>query len=151
MARKPYDDDQLIKALAENMLLVLPYFRKKTFHMDSVKERFGLSLSQVQIIAMLEQIGKMSVSSISERMGIAKPNVTPLVESLSKSGYVLRRRDESDHRAVNVYVTPSGKEVLESVREYLAGEVSDWSKEFSRQEVKTLSESFAGIAKVLGK
>jgi DNA-binding MarR family transcriptional regulator len=151
MARKLYDDDQLVKSLAGNMLLVLPYFRKKTLHMNSVKDKFDLSVSQIQIMAMLEQTGKMSVSGISEKMGIAKPNVTPLVESLVRIGYAVRQRDESDHRAVNVMLAPAGKAVLEGVREYLAESVSEWSKEFTRQDVKTLSESFAGIAKVLGK
>lgn len=75
-------DPAMIDSLAQNMFHVMPLLKKRLLHMDAVQREHGIPLSHVQVLAMLQDAGTMSVSEISRHLGIAKPNITPLVDRL---------------------------------------------------------------------
>ncbi|MBR2942864.1 MAG: MarR family transcriptional regulator, partial [Clostridia bacterium] len=77
MTKKRTIDPTMIDAVAQNMFYVLPLLKKRLMHMDMVQKEHGTPLSHVQVLAMLQDSGTMSVSEISRRLGIAKPNITP--------------------------------------------------------------------------
>jgi ABC-type antimicrobial peptide transport system permease subunit len=82
--------------------------------MKAVQKDNVTPLSHVQVLAMLQDAGTMSVSEISRRLGIAKPNITPLVDRLFECGYVDRQHDENDRRVVNIYLTFAGLAIIVS-------------------------------------
>ena len=96
MTKKRTLDPEMIDSVAQNMFYALPLIKKRLLHMDIVQKEHGTPLSHVQVLAMLQDVGMMSVSEISRRLGIAKPNITPLVDRLFEAGYVDPRRE---HRA----------------------------------------------------
>ena len=110
MTKKRTIDPAMIDAEAHNMFHVLPLIKKRLLHMDMVQKEHGTPLSHVQVLAMLQDAGTMSVSEISRRLGIAKPNITPLVDRLYEAGYVDRQHDENDRRVVNIVLLPAGAE-----------------------------------------
>ena len=99
MTKKRTLDPEMIDSVAQNMFYALPLIKKRLLHMDIVQKEHGTPLSHVQVLAMLQDVGMMSVSEISRRLGIAKPNITPLVDRLFEAGYVDRQHDENDRRA----------------------------------------------------
>ena len=116
MTKKRTIDPAMIDTVAQNMFHILPLIKKRLLHMDLVQREHGTPLSHVQVLAMLNDVGTMSVSEISRRLGIAKPNITPLVDRLFESGYVDRQHDENDRRVVNIVLLPAGKEKLAAIR-----------------------------------
>ena len=102
MPRKQTVNEGLIDSVARNLFLALPIFRKRLLHMDVIQREFNIPLSHVQVMAMLFDNGSMNVSEISRKLGIAKPNITPLIDRLIAEGYVERRRDEKDRRNLRV-------------------------------------------------
>ena len=80
MSKKRTLDPQMIDSVAQNMFHALPLIKKRLLHMDMIQREHGTPLSHVQVLAMLQDAGTMSVSEISRRLGIAKPNITPLVD-----------------------------------------------------------------------
>ena len=76
MTKKRTIDPAMIDAVAQNMFHVMPLIKKRLLHMDMVQKEHGTPLSHVQVLAMLQDAGTMSVSEISRRLGIAKPNIT---------------------------------------------------------------------------
>lgn len=82
MTKKRTLDPEMIDSVAQNMFYALPLIKKRLLHMDMVQKEHGTPLSHVQVLAMLQDVGTMSVSEISRRLGIAKPNITPLVDRL---------------------------------------------------------------------
>ena len=104
MPRKHIANESLIDSVAQNLFLALPIFRKRLLHMDVIQREFNVPLSHVQVMAMLNDNGSMNVSEISRRLGIAKPNITPLIDRLIEDRYVERKRDENDRRMVNVNI-----------------------------------------------
>ncbi|MBQ2700458.1 MAG: MarR family transcriptional regulator [Clostridia bacterium] len=150
MAKKKTFDANLVDQVATNLFNALPIFRKRLVHMDVIQREYHIPLSHVQVLAMLNDNGSMSVSEISRRLGIAKPNITPLVDRLIKAGLVERCRDENDRRVVNVSICPPGMEKLAAIRGTMLQEVTHWAEGFTAAELKELNASLNSITKILG-
>ena len=150
MTKKRTLDPEMIDSVAQNMFYALPLIKKRLLHMDMIQREHGTPLSHVQVLAMLQDAGTMSVSEISRRLGIAKPNITPLVDRLIDEGLAERNRDEIDRRVVNIHICPAGQEKLIAIRQSLVSQVDDWSGEFTRGELKELNKSLGCIIRILG-
>ena len=86
---------------------------------------------------------------MSSKLYIAKPNITPLVDSLRDQGLVERIRDEQDRRIVNVRMLPAGHEKLDEIQRSIADQVMLWPGEFSRSEMKELNNALASIIRIV--
>ena len=149
MTKKRTIDPAMINSVAQNMLHVLPLIKKRLLHMDLVQKEHGTPLSHVQVLAMLQDAGTMSVSEISRRLGIAKPNITPLVDRLFESGYVDRQHDENDRRVVNIVLLPAGEEKLAAIRATIARQIQVQSEDLSVTEFRELNDSLASLVRIL--
>ena len=139
-----------VKDIASCLFRVLPMLRKRLFRLDVIKTQHGIPLSHAQVLAMLNDEGSMSVSEISQRLGIAKPNITPLVDRLIAEGLVDRVRDTEDRRIVNVVLQPAGQQKLEEIKAAVVDQVNDWGKNLSAEDFAELARSLKSIARVIG-
>ena len=149
MTKKRTIDPAMIDAVAQNMFHVMPLIKKRLLHMDMVQKEHGTPLSHVQVLAMLQDAGTMSVSEISRRLGIAKPNITPLVDRLYEAGYVDRQHDENDRRVVNIVLLPAGAEKLASIRATIARQIQVQAEDLSVSEFRELSDSLSSVVRIL--
>ena len=100
---------------------------------------------------MLEEVGSMSVSEISKRFGIAKPNITPLVDRLVNAGLVDRVRSETDRRVVNIVILEEGRQRLQQIQDALNDHVSGWQQVLSAEEFGRLDRALMDLVEILGK
>lgn len=149
MPKKRTIDPQQIDNIAQNMFHALPLLKKRLLHMDLVQSEYGIPLSHVQVLFMLQDAGTMSVSEISRRLGIAKPNITPLVDRLLEAGLVDRQRDVSDRRVVNVVILPAGTEKLAAIRRTISEQLLAQVENLSTAEFKELCDSLESINRIL--
>lgn len=147
--KKKSADPEIIDAIAQNMFGVLPLLRKRLLHMDTIQAEHGIPLSHVQVLSMLNETGSMSVSEISRRLGIAKPNITPLVDRLIEAGLVDRQRDTVDRRVVNVVIMPDGKKKLDAIHGTIVEQVHEWSQNISPDDFNLLADSLSTITRIL--
>ena len=143
-------DTALVDMVAQNLFNALPIFRKRLVHMDVIQREYHIPLSHVQVLAMLNDNGSMSVSEISRRLGIAKPNITPLVDRLIENGLAERNRDDNDRRIVNISICDQGREKLAAIRQTMLEQVSGWAAKFTQAELKELNSSLASVTRILG-
>ena len=149
MTKKRTIDPAMIDSVAQNMFHVLPLIKKRLLHMDLVQKEHGTPLSHVQVLAMLQDVGTMSVSEISRRLGIAKSNITPLVDRLYEGGYVDRQHDENDRRVVNIVLLPAGEEKLAAIRATIARQIQVQSENLSVSEFRELSDALSSVVRIL--
>ena len=149
MTKKRSIDPAMIDSVAQNMFHILPLIKKRLLHMDLVQREHGTPLSHVQVLAMLNDVGTMSVSEISRRLGIAKPNITPLVDRLFESGYVDRQHDENDRRVVNIVLLEAGKEKLASIRSTISRQIQMQVDGLSTSEFREFNESLNSVVRIL--
>ena len=141
---------EITESIAQNLFAALPIFRKRLLHMDVIQREYNIPLSHVQVLAMLNDNGSMSVSEISRRLGIAKPNITPLVDRLTEASLVERQRDAQDRRVVNIVIRPEGTEKLTAIRTTMLDLVTLWADSLSIADLKELNKSLASITRILG-
>jgi len=142
-------DNELVDRIARNLFGVLPLLRKRLLHMDTIQQEHGIPLSHVQVLSMLNDTGSMSVSEISRRLGIAKPNITPLVDRLIETGLVDRQRDTVDRRVVNVVIQPEGIAKLSAIHSTLVEQVKEWSKNVEPGDFEELADALETITRIL--
>ena len=149
MPKKRTSDPIMVDSIAQNLFAALPIFRKRLLHMDTIQREYGIPLSHVQVLAMLSDNGSMSVSEISRRLGIAKPNITPLVDRLTAANMVKREQDAEDRRVVNIIICPEGVEKLTAIRATILDQVSQWAESLSTGELRELNESLSSLTRIL--
>jgi DNA-binding MarR family transcriptional regulator len=141
--------NEAVNRIAGNIFGVLPLLRKRLLHIDALQAEHGIPLSHVQVLSMLADSGSMSVSEISKRLGIAKPNITPLVDRLIEIGLVERKRDTVDRRVVNVEILDEGRKKLAAIHETIAEQVSEWSVGVAESDYAALADALQTITRVL--
>lgn len=142
-------DPATIQAIAQNMFRVLPMLRKRMLRLDLLQSQYGIPLSHAQVLMMLNDSGSMSVSEISKRLGIAKPNITPLVDRLISSGLVDRVRDTEDRRVVNVVILEAGREKLAAIQQSISEQVEQWEGIIQPEEFEEMERALASITRIL--
>lgn len=149
MPRKKNVNGEMVDSIIQTSIGVLSLIKRKMLRIDAIQSEHGIPLSHVQVLFMLAECNSMSISDISKRLSIAKPNITPLVDRLIEQGYAERRRDENDHRVVNVLITQSGVEKARSVQETASRQALSWISMLTEKEVNDLSASLKTIWRLL--
>src|SRR5205823_412552 len=79
-----------------------PYVRTLTRLARMLERRAGdLSLPQFRVLALVDEGGERA-SQLAERLAVAKPTITAVVDGLVERGYVKRSADCDDRRATNI-------------------------------------------------
>lgn len=148
MQKKKPADTLLMTSIADSLLDALPIFPRQLLALDMLQRTHHMPLSHLQIMLMLKK-RTMSVGDLSKQLGIAKPNITPLVDSLCERGFVQRVRSELDHRKVNVHLLSEGEEELARIRQSIIGHAESWSNVLSRSEMREMNNALASILRIL--
>ena len=149
MSRRKSLDPAVIESIAQNIFNVMPLLRKRLLHMDVIQSEHGIPLSHVQVLSMLNETGSMSVSEISHRLGIAKPNITPLVDRLIEEKLVDRIRDTQDRRVGNVVILEAGREKLAAMRATIGEQVQEWAQNISAADFRELADALSSLTRIL--
>lgn len=104
-----------------------------------------------QIMKLLEEAGTLHVAEIGERLQIARPQMTHLIDRLVDLDIVERETNEEDRRMLNIRLKDKGKsivkardkQVINATREALSGLTDD--------ELKQLSMSLNNIKEIFSK
>ena len=142
MAKHWADDAALVDAISQNLFDALPLLPKRLVRVDAITREFGMPFSHIQILCMLCD-REMTIGDIGTSLGIAKPNITPLLDALRERGVLERCRSEKDRRIVNVRLLPEGQALAKKLRASLADQVADWPEGFSLSDVKRLNNALA--------
>ncbi len=147
MAKHWTDDQNLVEAISGNLYQALPLLPKRLVRVDALTREFAMPFSHIQIICLLSE-GEMSIGEISMSLGIAKPNITPLLDALNERGVLERCRSEKDRRIVNVRLRPEGQELAARLRTSICTQVMEWPRSFSNSDIKRLNNALAYLIEV---
>jgi DNA-binding MarR family transcriptional regulator len=85
---------------------------------QKVAEHFGLHLTDMQCVNLLDLLGPVTPGKLAECTGLSTGGVTVMLDRLEKAGFVKREPNPNDRRSVLVRVNP-GK--LRKVKALYAG------------------------------
>ena len=123
--------DAALEHLYDMLFQAWPLMRRRLLPSSAQQAEFGMPLSHVQVLVMLDHRGSLSITEISNSFGIAKPNITPLVDRLIEEGLVMRERNSADRRVVNVVICEKGRERLADIYRDLCDHLFDWTRTLS--------------------
>ncbi len=112
-----------------------------TNKLQAAGDQFFKKLTVRQIMVMIAIIhlpeDRTTLNSIAKKLGTTKQSVKQLVSVMEKKGYLAAAPSETDKRAVNVGITPAGREALMANCELSLDYFADVFHEFSAEELKT--------------
>lgn len=117
-------------AIIETVVYLYTESRRLT---KTLAKRFGLTGPQLTVIKILDQIGDLSLSSLSGRIKANNSTVTGIIDRMEREGLVRRERSQTDRRMVLIRLTDKGRA--------LAGQIEVQPMEIFRQAVAALPES----------
>jgi DNA-binding MarR family transcriptional regulator len=78
-----------------------------------------LTLAQYRILAMVAS-GDARASKLAERLAVAKPTVTAVVDGLVDRGYLRREAVPGDRRSASIVVTAEGRDRLATAEDAMS-------------------------------
>lgn len=144
MAKSWTEDTMLVESITGNLFEALPMLPKRLVRVDAIARKFDMPFSHVQILCMLSA-GSMTIGEISRALGIAKPNISPLLDSLADRDLLERIRSRKDRRIVNVELLPAGVAMTEDIKAAIAEQVAEWPECIGSNEAKRLNNALATL------
>lgn len=144
----PNGTDQL-SHLFDMLFQAWPLMRRKLLPSAAKQAEFGMPLSHMQVLVMLDHADSLSITQISQNFGIAKPNITPLVDRLIEEGLVMRERNTADRRVVNVIICEAGRTRLAEIYRVLCGHLFEWTNSLNAEDLNELIASLETIVRLL--
>lgn len=131
------DVDQVLEAI----IYLYTESRRLT---KELARRADLTGPQLTVVKLLEQIGDLSLSELSERIRAQNSTVTGIIDRMERENLVTRERSKEDRRVVYIRLTPKGRR--------LAEEIPVEPMEIFRGALECLSASeVRDLVKILGK
>ncbi|AKF07611.1 MarR family winged helix-turn-helix transcriptional regulator [Sandaracinus amylolyticus] len=101
-----------IDRIVETILYLYTESRRVT---KTVARGMGLTGPQVTALKILEAVGEISLSELSERMSARNSTITGIVDRMERDGLVVRERSETDRRVVKIRATERGSQIARGV------------------------------------
>ena len=107
--------------------------------------------NQYRALVVLDEHGQMSVAHFARCCAIDRSTATRLCDRLVKKGLIDRERSFRDRRSVNVVLTPSARNLLESVARYRMNKISEVIHSVSVASHQQLIESLELVASAVSR
>lgn len=116
--------------------------------------RAELTGPQLTVMKMLEQIGDLSLSELSERIRAQNSTVTGIIDRMEREGLVTRERSKEDRRVVYIRLTAKGRKIAEEIpvepMEIFRGALSALTAAETRELVKILGKVARKVRATVG-
>ncbi len=150
-------DKDILDSVAFDLFSTLPLIHRSISRkliktvVTSFKE--DIAPPHFQIMKLLEEAGTLHVAEIGERLQIARPQMTHLIDRLVELDIVERETNEEDRRMLNIRLKDKGKsiikardkQVINATREALSGLTDDELKQLS-MSLNNIKEIFSKLA-----
>jgi MarR family transcriptional regulator, organic hydroperoxide resistance regulator len=105
-------DKPHLDRIVETLVYLYTESRRLTKQMA---QGFGLTGPQLTVVKLLEQLGDLSLSSLSSRIKAQNSTVTGIIDRMEREGLVKRERSEADRRIVLIRLTPKGRRLADAI------------------------------------
>ena len=122
----------------------------KTEELHATESFADLSLREVHLIEevclAVDHQRDNRATAIAAAQRVTAGTLTTVVNQLEKKGYLIRRRDDTDKRAVRLYPTEKGREANAQHGEFHREMVEDIMSVLSEEERNVFRKALVGIA-----
>src|SRR5258706_15345136 len=115
MSSSPHIPTEL-KAEVDQILEAIIYLYTESRRITKeLARRAELTGPQLTVIKMLETVGDLSLSDLSDRIRAQNSTVTGIIDRMEREGLVVRERSTEDRRVVHIKLTSKGEKLAEDI------------------------------------
>ena len=113
-----------------------------------ISRAFGLTASQFAVMLAISQlnVGAPSIKRIADHLRISASNVTADVGRLVERGILLKRVSSGDVRALEIYFTARGKDLLRRLLPIARCTNDTLFSHLSAEDMNTVTRVFSGVS-----
>jgi DNA-binding MarR family transcriptional regulator len=78
-------------------------------------KRADLTGPQLTVVKLLEQVGDLSLSELSDKIRAQNSTVTGIIDRMEREGLVTRERSKEDRRVVHIRLTAKGQTLAKEI------------------------------------
>ena len=104
-------------------------------HSRKLNKKFGLTGPQLIVLQQISSHGQISITPLSRATSLSQATVTDITKRLEKRGYIARKKREDDRRAVRLFLTEKGQEIIQNLPPLLQetfteqfSDIEDWEQ-----------------------
>jgi DNA-binding MarR family transcriptional regulator len=109
----PREQKAQIDRIAETIVYLYTESRRLT---KEQAQRHGLTGPQLSVVKLLEQLGDVSLSELSDKIRAQNSTVTGIVDRMEREALVERKRSTEDRRVVHIQLTEKGEKLARSMK-----------------------------------
>lgn len=102
----------------------------------------------VMVLLTLEKFGPMPISRVGEWVGIAKPNMTAIIDGLTEKGWITRSASPTDRRIINIEMTETGKAYMGELIKKLFPIMQEQFAKLSDEDVEKMVTSLEVLVSI---
>jgi len=145
----------ILDSVTEDLLSIPPLIfrgiRRKLLKTALVSIDVDISPLHFGIMKLLYDVGTLHIAEIGERLQVARPQMTHLIDKLVDRELVERHTDTADRRMVNVTLTDKGKTTIEEHDSNIRKAMRENLSCFTDEELDYLSDSLRKLRDLLSK
>ncbi len=124
--------------------------RKKCLQIDeSFFDSFDISQAEYNMFICLKNCKHFNSYSVAEKMNLSLSRVSRIIDKMVGKEFLSRTTNKLDRRAIDIKLTPKGKEVMNQIDEYRLGRANKIHAQINEQETEQISQSLRKLIEIL--
>ncbi len=115
----------------------------------SILKDLGIDFSpqHYMILKLLQESKQLYVTEFVDMLSITKPQMTSLIDKLSKMGYITRTYDDNDRRKVFISATKEGGEITRRINAVIDNQIDNRLVKLTQNEINDLQKGLLMLQK----
>ena len=145
----------ILDSVAEDIFSTLPLIGR-SIHRKLIKTvvtgfEEDITPPHFQIMKLLQESGTMHVAEIGERLHIARPQMTHLIDRLVELNIVEREINQEDRRMLNIRLSTKGKKIVKDHDKRILTATTEALSALTSEELQKLSDSVKTLKEIFSK
>jgi DNA-binding MarR family transcriptional regulator len=137
--------------LFSNMPLIGRSIRKKLLKTALTSFEEDIAPPHFEIMKLLEEAGTLHVAEIGEKLQIARPQMTHLIDRLVELDIVERQMGIEDRRMINIMLSGKGKRIIKEHDSDIMNATREMLSCLTDEELESLSVSLRKLREIFSK
>jgi len=146
---------EVLESITDDLLSIPPLIfrgvRRKLLKTALANSEVDITPLQFEIMRLLDEVGTLHIAEIGEKLQIARPQMTHLIDKLEDLGMVERQMGTADRRTINILLTGQGKNTLKEHDTRVRSAIREALSCLTDQELEEVSDSLRKTRDVLSK
>lgn len=99
----------------ETLCRIRDLYRSIAEFENAFHSRYGITLNEGMLMCVLKTEGELTSSVLAERLGLSFSNMSKVIASVEKKGFLERKLGETDKRQMYFFLTDEGQKVMDDI------------------------------------